>query len=41
MQANERPLIYTFKKQRLKITQFEKVNFIKVNVLKLNQVQLF
>ena len=31
----------TLKKQRLKITQLEKVCFIKVNELKLTQVELF
>ena len=29
------------KKQRLKITQFEKMRFIKVNELKLTQIELF
>ena len=32
---------YMLKKQRLKITQLEKVRFIKVNELKLTQVELF
>ena len=32
---------YTLIKQRLKITQLEKVRFIKVNELKLTQVVLF
>ena len=31
----------TLKKQRLKITQLEKVLFIKVNELKLTEVELF
>ena len=30
---------YTLKKQRLKITQLEKVRFIKMNELKLTQVE--
>ena len=33
--------LYTLKKQRIKITQLEKVRFIKVNELKLTQVELF
>ena len=33
--------MYMLKKQRLKITQHEKVRFIKVNELKLTQVELF
>ena len=32
---------YTLKKQRLKITQLEKVGFIKVNELKLTQAEIF
>ena len=32
---------HTIKKQRLKITQLEKVCFIKVNDLKLMQVEIF
>ena len=32
---------YKLKKQRLKITQLEKVSFMKVNELKLTQVELF
>ena len=32
--------MYTLKKQRLKITQLEKVRFIKVNKLILTQVEL-
>ena len=33
--------LYTLKKQKLKITQLEKVRFIKVNELKLTQIELF
>ena len=33
--------LYTLKKQRLKITQLEKVRLIKVNEIKLTQVELF
>ena len=33
--------MYMLKKQRLKVTQLEKVRFIKVNELKLTQVELF
>ena len=33
--------VYTLKKQKLKITQLEKVPFIKVNELKLTEVELF
>ena len=33
--------MYTHKKQRLKITQLEKVRLIKVNEINLTQVQLF
>ena len=33
--------IDAFKKQRLRITQLEKVRFIKVNELKLTRVELF
>ena len=33
--------LYALKKQRLKITQLEKVRFIKVNELKLTEVELF
>ena len=33
--------VYTLKKQRLKITQLQKVRFIKMNELKLTQVELF
>ena len=36
-----KPFIYMLKKQRLKITQLEKLRFIKVNELKLTQVELF
>ena len=33
-------IIYTLKKQRMKITQLEKMRFIKVNELKLTHVEL-
>ena len=36
-----RHLKYTLKKQRLKITQPEKVHFINVNELKIIQIELF
>ena len=34
-------LFHTLKKQRLKITQLEKMCFIEVNEIKLTQVELF